>query len=300
MPLISIIIPTYNQARFLDKALISVINQTYKNWEILIINNKSIDETYSVAHKYKDTRIKYFEINNKGIIAKSRNLGIKVSQGEWIAFLDSDDWWTEDKLETCLENIDDNVDLIYHKLEIVYEQSKSYFKKNIGRQLNKPILRDLLVGMITKGNAIGNSSVIVRKHIFNKTGYISENPKIVSSEDFNTWLKIAKLTNQFKYVDKKLGYYRVHDKSVQKKKNLSIPHREALIEFMDFLNDKEKLSLETKLKFMSGNFNIFENNFIKAKNDFLFVFKNGGINLKFRSLLKIILIIIKQYRNNKN
>ena len=150
----------------------------------------------------------------------------------------------------------------------------------------------MLIGEIKKGNAIGNSSVLVRKNILKRIGGISENKKMVASEDFNAWLKIAKITDQFKFIKYCLGYYLVHDKSSQKR-DLSIPHREAVIEFMNIFNNKEKLNLEVKLKYMSGNYNILNKNYDKAKNDFYFVFKNGEINLKIRSILKIILNILK-------
>ena len=84
----------------------------------------------------------------------------------------------------------------------------------------------MLIGEIKKGNAIGNSSVLVRKNILKRIGGISENKKMVASEDFNAWLKIAKITDQFKFIKYCLGYYLVHDKSSQKR-DLSIPHREA-------------------------------------------------------------------------
>ena len=292
-PLISVIIPTYNHANFLGKALESVIQQTYNNWEAIVVDNQSTDETNQIINKYSDPRIQYFKISNNGIIAKSRNLGINNSKGEWIAFLDSDDWWTKDKLEVCLENIDDKVDFVYHQLEIVYDKSNSYLKKkNIGRQLKKPILNNLLTSEIDQGNAIGNSSVMLRKDMLSRIGGISENKKMVASEDFNTWLRIAQITDKFNFIKKKLGYYLVHSESSQKR-DLSIPHREAVIEFMELFNDEQKLNLEVKLKYMSGNYNSLNNNYAKAKEDFLFVLKNGGINFKLRSLLKTIWIIFK-------
>ena len=155
-PLISIIIPTYNHANFLGKALESIIHQTYSNWEAIVIDNHSTDETNQVIYKFNDRRIRYLKISNDGIIAKSRNLGINVAKGEWIAFLDSDDWWTKDKLEICSKNISEKVDFIYHKLEIIYDNSKSYSKRKkiIGRQLYKPIINDLLISEIEKGTAI--------------------------------------------------------------------------------------------------------------------------------------------------
>tara|TARA_Y100001970_G_C14187151_1_gene833237 strand:+ start:81 stop:947 length:867 start_codon:yes stop_codon:yes gene_type:complete len=287
--------PSYNHSKFIGKALKSVLDQSYQNWEAIIIDNQSTDETDKILGMFNDTRFKYFKINNNGIIAKSRNLGIKLAKGEWIAFLDSDDWWTSDKLEVCLKNNNnDDVDFIYHDLVVEYDKPKfNLHKKSLkGRKLNKPILKDLLVGGISAGNAIGNSSAIVRKKILNQIGGISENKDLVASEDYNTWLRIAQITDKFKYINQKLGYYLIHNLSSQKR-DLSIPHRHAIIEFMGLLNDQQKLNFEVKLKYMSGNYNTLENNFNKAKKDFMFVFKNGDINFKVRSLLKLFLIMFK-------
>ena len=88
-PFVSIIIPTYNNAEFWRKALKSVIGQTYNSWEAIVIDNNSTDQTDEVINKFQDIRIKYYKISNYGIIAKSRNLGISLAKGEWIAFLDS-------------------------------------------------------------------------------------------------------------------------------------------------------------------------------------------------------------------
>ncbi|MDC0424840.1 glycosyltransferase [Candidatus Pelagibacter ubique] len=294
IPLVSIVIPTYNRAKFIDKALKSIFDQTFKNWEIIIVDNYSTDDTEKVILKYKDYRVRCLKIDRSGIVAKSRNAGIREAKGEWIAFLDSDDWWTNDKLEICLKNIDINVDFIYHDLEIVYDKSRFNFKrkKYIGRQLKKPILPDLLINYITKGTAIGNSSVIVRKNILTKIRGISENKNLVASEDFNTWARIARITNKFKYINRKLGYYLIHDGSIQKR-DLSISHREAVNEFLNLFNYQQKLDLEVKWKYMSGNYNKLINNRTKAKQEFIFVIKNGSIPLKFRSLLKLILIAFK-------
>lgn len=158
--------------------------------------------------------------------------------------------------------------------------------------MNKPILKNLLLGLIKEGNAIGNSSVIVRKSILIKIGGISENKNLVAAEDFNTWLRIAKITNQFMYLKKKLGYYLIHDVSAQKK-NLSISHKESVNEFMNLFNSQQKLALEVKWKYMSGNYNRLINNRTKAKQEFIFVIKYGSFPLKLRSLLKIFLMILK-------
>ena len=292
-PLVSIVIPTYNHAKFISKALKSVIDQTYENWEAIIIDNESVDETYKLINNFNDSRIKYFKISNDGVIAKSRNLGIKEAKGDWVAFLDSDDWWTKDKLEVCFSKITKDVDFIYHAHEYV-NKSKSFFKKKIikGRQLKKPILNDLLIGTITKGSQISNSSVIVRKNILIKIGGLNENNILVGSDDYDTWLRIAQITDQFLYINKKLSYYLVHDANTSSK-DMSIPQRLVVKDFMHLFNNQQKLNLEVKLRYISGSYNYLNNNYERAKKDFKFVIRNGLLHLKLRSLLKLILMMFR-------
>ena len=103
LPLVSIVIPTYNHANYLSKALQSIVDQTYTNWEAIIIDNHSLDDTEKLINQYSDPRIKYLKVHNFGIIAKSRNEGIRVAKGDWIAFLDSDDYWEKNKIDGSLE-----------------------------------------------------------------------------------------------------------------------------------------------------------------------------------------------------
>ena len=117
-PLISIIIPSYNHAHFLTLALQSVISQSYTNWEVIIVDNHSEDDTDQVISNFSNYRISLLKIHNEGVIARSRNKGVLASKGEWIAFLDSDDWWKPEKLSDCLELMDKSCDLIFHDLKI--------------------------------------------------------------------------------------------------------------------------------------------------------------------------------------
>lgn len=298
-PFVSIVIPTYNHAKFIKKALGSIINQTFTDWETIIIDNYSKDETEAIIRDCNDKRIKYLQIHNNGIIAKSRNLGVKMSRGEWIAFLDSDDWWTLDKLDVCFKNVDENVDFIYHDLEIFNENNNFLLnKKHRGRKLKNPILFDLLLGGIFNGNAIGNSSVVVRKKVLKSIGEISEEKNLVGSEDYNTWLRIAEKTDRFKYINKKLGYNLIHQGGVSKK-DMSVPQKYAVKEFMSLLNNKQKINLEVKFKYISGNYDYSKNCLQDAKKKFSFVLKNGIFNLKVKALIKIILIYIKRFKNIK-
>ena len=114
-PLVSVVIPSYNHGRFLGRALQSVLDQTYTKSEVIVIDNHSTDNTDAVMASFADLRITYIKIHNNGIIAASRNIGLRLAKGEWIAFLDSDDYWSRNKLEQCILNRSNN-DVIYHKL----------------------------------------------------------------------------------------------------------------------------------------------------------------------------------------
>jgi len=113
-PFFSVIIPTFNDADFLKKALQSCYNQTYKNFEVIVIDNHSTDHTSKIISLYK--KVRYTKIKNYGVIAKSRNLGIQLSKGRWLAFLDADDYWDKAKLFNVHSLIKKKtkVDLICH------------------------------------------------------------------------------------------------------------------------------------------------------------------------------------------
>ncbi len=287
-PLVSIVIPTYNHANYLGRALQSVLDQTYKNWEAIVIDNHSTDDTSKVVERYKHPRIKYIKISNQGVIAKSRNAGILAAKGEWIAFLDSDDWWDVDKLRTCAEHFNNQVDLIYHDLEIM-GSARQFFNRKIvkTRKLKKIILIDLLVN----GNAISNSSVIVKKKMLEKINFIDERKALVGSEDYNTWLKISNLTDQFLYLPKKLGYYLIHDQSISQK-NMSSSYQIATNKFLSVLNSEQKIKLDAHIKYLSGRFNYLNLNYKKALKDLLFVIRYSSLKLKVKSLTMIICILI--------
>lgn len=288
-PLVSIVIPTYNYANYLSRALQSVLDQTYKNWEAIVIDNHSTDDTSKVINRYKDPRIKYLKISNYGVIAKSRNAGILAAKGEWIAFLDSDDWWVSDKLRTCAEYFNNEVDLIYHDLEIIRSKHQFFKRKLVKtRKLKKSILIDLLVN----GNAISNSSVIVRKKLLEKVDLIDECKDLVAAEDYNTWLKIANLTDQFLYLPKRLGYYFIHEQNTSKK-DISLSMRQATCKFLSILDNKKKIKLESNIRYLSGRFNYLNFNYKNAKKDLMFTLRNGTFSLRLKSLFMILKIILR-------
>ncbi len=205
LDLVSIVIPTYNRSEELKRALESILSQTYKNWEVIVVDNNSTDGTDAMMESLNDQRIRLLKINNNGVIAASRNLGIDASSGEWIAFLDSDDWWYSNKLEKVMCYCSSGHDVCYHDLKIMSSQRKLslYQKKMSGYQVKKPVFNDL----IQLGNALSNSSVVVRAALIKQIGGLCEDRKLIASEDYECWIRLSKLTNKFKYIPETLGCY---------------------------------------------------------------------------------------------
>lgn len=215
--LISIIIPAYNHAHFLPRAINSVKAQTYRNWEVIIVDNNSTDNTDEVLSLFVNQRIKTYKINNDGIIARSRNLGIERANGKYIAFLDSDDWWAPKKLEKSMAQLLLGADLVFHGLYMV-ENNKFFsfpFRRVTSRNLKKNVFDDL----IKQGNGIPNSSVVTKTEILKKIGLLNESKDFIGWEDYDLWLRLAHENYKFVRLRGTLGYYWWGGN------NMSSPHR---------------------------------------------------------------------------
>jgi teichuronic acid biosynthesis glycosyltransferase TuaG len=216
--LVSIIMPAYNAEKYISEAVESVLSQTYQHWELLIINDGSTDQTENIARKYaeKDPRIVLINQANKKL-AVARNTGIQSAKGEWIAFLDSDDLWVENKLELQLDSADKNpeVDLIF---------TDGYIFENEDKNTRKPygIISGIFQGkemyvLLYERNWVPVLSVLVRKSIVDKVGLQDEHPYIhYGCEDFDYWLRMAKNGAVFLGLSEKLFYYRRHSNNMSR------------------------------------------------------------------------------------
>jgi glycosyltransferase involved in cell wall biosynthesis len=289
-PLVSVVIPTYNHARYLGRALQSVLDQTYVNWEAIVIDNHSTDNTDEVMTSFADHRINYLKIHNNGVIAVSRNAGIRAAKGEWIAFLDSDDWWIADKLQACFDNIKDKVDLVYHDLKIVRDQPSFFKRRKIKtRQVKKPVLMDMLLN----GNPIANSSALVRKRLLDEIGGIDEDVKMVASEDYNTWLRLAQITDGFVYLPRSLGYYLLHNQAASQK-NMSYAYKSAILGFTDVLNDAQRKIIASNIAYMSGRYNYLNKEYDSAFAQLRQSLDGARSKIVFRAMFMLALILLKK------
>jgi len=270
LPLVSIIMPTYNHAQFLDTALQSLVKQSYPNWELFIIDNHSTDNTIQTISNFDDSRISVLSISNKGSIAASRNSALRYAKGEWIAFLDSDDWWEYNKLEMCSKFFDSQTDFIYHNMKVISNTSSHYSKNQIkSRQVNPPILKDLLL----KGNTIATSSVVVRAAIFKKIGGMNESQEMIGTEDFNAWLKISKVSENFRHLPEYLGFYRIHDKNTSMHKAFQLPWA-AISEFLGELSPSENKLILSQFSYTLGRLHFLDGELFESRKNLKLVIRS--------------------------
>jgi glycosyltransferase involved in cell wall biosynthesis len=198
-PRFSVIIPTYNRADCLQRCLNSLVAQTCQDFEVIVCDDGSTDQTCEVVTEFADRLpIQYYLTKHWGGPAHPRNIGIEKANGEWVCFLDSDDWWYPQKLEICLPLLS-NYDVIYHMLDVVSPAGVT--GKHKGRDLHSPISADLLVNL----NALSNSAVMVRLALLRQVGGVCEDRGIIGVEDFDLWIRISQKTERFHRIPLTLG-----------------------------------------------------------------------------------------------
>lgn len=180
--LISVILPTYNRGYIIEKAIASVICQTYENWELIVVDDASADDTWKVMEQYKDKRIKYIrEKENRGA-NYCRNIGVKHSEGAYIAFLDSDNYWEKDKLEIQVKEIrktEENVALVFCN-EMIDFEGRQYIFPEHWNHLEMDIGATLF-----ERNIIDTNTAMVKRECFDQAGGFDEKmPRIQDWEFF--------------------------------------------------------------------------------------------------------------------
>lgn len=187
IPKVSVIIPAYNSARFLEEAIESVFAQTYGDYEIIVINDGSTDNTTEVLAPYLD-RIQYIYQQNQGA-SSARNTGIRYSQGEYLAFLDADDIWLPEKLSIQVEYLNNNPDIA-----MVYSLARWVDVNGRPCDYRSKLTRNLPRGDIFNAlffrDFITLSSVMIRKRILDTVGLFDES--FTHAEDHELWLRIAR------------------------------------------------------------------------------------------------------------
>jgi len=210
MPKVSVIIPTYNREEFILRALNSVLKQTFTDYEIIIIDDGSQDDTKQILSPYTFMgNIKYFYQENSGI-SSARNRGIKESKGEYIAFLDSDDTWVPEKLalQVALMDQNRNLGLVFCKMNRKDENGR--FCGTKPDKFTGTTFKEL----ITNWGDIPTSTVLMRRECIDKVGLFDES--LETMEDFELWLRIAEKYSIDVIGDKNLADYYLHSEQITK------------------------------------------------------------------------------------
>jgi len=219
-PTVSVIIPTYNRAYLFGKAIKSVLNQTYKDFEIIVIDDGSTDNTEEITRGFKDKRVKYIKKykKNRGI-SVARNIGIKMARGKYIALLDSDDEWLPEKLDkqiNILQSESPEVGVVYSNLCYIDENGNNMNRKlRISKKAEGYIYEDLL----EKYCVSPPSSFLIKKECFNRVGLFDD--LLSGQEDWDMWIRIAKYY-RFTLIKIPLVKYRLHSNQISKNLEIKI------------------------------------------------------------------------------
>ena len=210
----SVVLTTYMLSKYIREAIESVLGQTFKDYELIVIDDGSTDNTEEEITKIKDKRLIYIRQNHSGLPAKVRNKGIEIATGRLIAFFDGDDIWHPDKLKRCIEAFNRNptIDILCHDLNLLRASDRKILRRTFLGPYQKDIYRQLLF----KSNALGTSSTVMKRSIFSEDKYsFSEDQRLFSVEEYDLWLRLAKPKRyHFFYLPEVLGVHRVYKESI--------------------------------------------------------------------------------------
>lgn len=185
MPTISVIIPVYNGEKTIKETILSVLNQTFANFELIIINDGSCDATLEIVQAIKDQRIKVFSYQNAGLSA-SRNRGIAKAEGEFISFIDADDLWTTNKLELQLQALQNNPQAaVAYSWTDWIDQSGQFLRAGGHITVNGNAYEKLL----TRDFIESGSNTLIRKQALEEVGDFDQS--VTPPEDWDMWLRLA-------------------------------------------------------------------------------------------------------------
>jgi len=262
-PLVSVIINCFNGEKYLKEAITSVLNQTYKNWEIIFWDNQSKDSSSEIFKSFNDNRLKYYYSPEHTSLYKARNLAIEKCKGEFISFIDSDDWWVQEKLETQMEFFKDQI------VGLVYSNYYSYENDSKKKRLafKKKLPSGFVASSLLSQYSVGIITLVIRKSVLKE---LKEpfNSKYNIIGDFDLVTQLSK-NHKFECIQKPLAYYRLH------KNNLSsLKHKSQIEELEDWLKNQKTYDeikfknllkkMKSKITYMKAMNTILNENFKKG------------------------------------
>ncbi len=284
VPLVSIVMNCFNGERFLKEALTSVINQTFKDWEIIFWDNQSTDQSAEIVKSYNEIRIKYFLAIEKNKLGQARNLAIEKCSGCYICFLDVDDFWDSDKLNQQINwfNRNPTFGFLYSNYNLVFEKS---IKRRI---LSKNQPQGMVFSKFLENYPVNLQTVMIKNECIKKLNYLFDS-NLELAEEYDFFLRIL-LTTNAGYIYEPLAYYRIHSNMT------SIVEIEKWPIEMEYILDKYKREVilfnliysksikqfKAKISYYSARVEILKGNYaIGRRFLFPFVFVNYKITLLY-------------------
>jgi teichuronic acid biosynthesis glycosyltransferase TuaG len=205
-PRITVVVPAWNAARFIERTLLTVTAQTFTDYEIVVIDDGSSDDTKTVVDKFMaahSVRGRCIRQENKKI-AGARNTGIRAAEADWISFLDHDDLWFPNKLERVAAELDAHpeADLVCHHENVIKDG------KLVRVSRNGPWVENMYERLLFDGNALSPSAVTVKKAKLHEAGLFREDPAFNTVEDYDLWMRLAQVS-RMRFLDEVLGEYQL-------------------------------------------------------------------------------------------
>lgn len=245
---ISIITASYNYAQYIEEAIDSVINQSYQDWELIIVDDGSSDNSAEIIKSYcaKDSRIKLFQHDkgaNKGL-KETLLLGLEKATGKWIAFLESDDFFEPDNLTEKVKIIErhGNLGLVFNKVRFLSEFKKKEqkrFEKVQEKLSKKDFPRNMFYDFYINNMILTFSCVMVRRDALNPSFFETPVDKLL---DWWLWIHLA-YENEFYYIEKELTSWRLHDKSYIQERKKSFLQLVQVQAYLDIFKRNKSIKL---------------------------------------------------------
>lgn len=277
---VSIVIPAYNAAKYICQSLDSVLSQTYRDFEIIVVDDGSIDNTKEVLKPYFG-QIRYIYKPNGGP-ASARNTGINNAKGEYIAFLDADDLWLPEKLELQIELLEKDHEIgLVHSDSIPFDENGVICNGNRKRDGNS--LSGYVFPALFMQNFVQTLTVVAKAHCFKTEGLFDESKQLFAVEDYDMWLRISR-NYKFGYINKPLAKHRIHQNQISKNIDRSYLNEKSVLEKlignMPDLEAKVPISAKhrlAKLFYEYGYDHFSEGNLKAARDKFkkAFEYKSG-------------------------
>jgi glycosyltransferase involved in cell wall biosynthesis len=258
-PTVSVIIPAFNRSNELRRALDSLTQQTDSDFEVCICDDGSTEDVQGVVADFQcKLPINFTRIDASGGPARPRNIAVAQAKGDWVSFLDSDDWWKPERITSIKSHLIDGVDVVYHPLSVQRLPASSPVRTKASSYVGAPVRgADAVRHMIRVSNPIATSGAVVRTSLMHDLGGFCEKFEFRGLEDFDLWLRLAIMGARFKFVNESLGFYWIgQDNISQFTQKRCHAYRLLYERFESMLPDQYKRLARSNFNYLLGSYEL--------------------------------------------